>query len=178
MKKAILRYGGLSVVFMVIFFLIEDIAFKTDNFNTKEIFGWVGIFLSTIFVFFGIRYYRDKVNNGMLSFGKGLQVGLLILILPSLAFGIFNVIYVWLNPEFMETYYNFKLNEIKASMPPAEAALEIQSMEKQKDMWMSPAIQFFGMFISVFAIGLIVTVISTLVLRRSAEKVQAQKAFT
>lgn len=179
MKKTVLRYGGFSVLFMVLFFLVEMLIFaQKKDFKVQEIFGWVGIFISTMFIFFGIRYYRDQYNDGILSFGKGLKVGLLILLMPSLAFGIFNVIYVMLNPDFMETYYNYQVTQIKESLPAGEAALKIQSMEKEKEMWMSPAVQFFGMFLSVFAVGMIVTVISTLVLRRSDKRVQAQKAFT
>jgi hypothetical protein len=179
MKKTVLRYGGFSVLFMVLFFLVEMLVFaQKKDFKVQEIFGWVGIFISTMFIFFGIRYYRDQYNDGSLSFGKGLKVGLLILLMPSLAFGIFNVIYVMLNPDFMETYYNYQVTQLKESLPAGEATLKIQAMEKEKEMWMSPAVQFFGMFLSVFAVGLVVTVISTLVLRRSAERAQAQKAFT
>jgi hypothetical protein len=179
MKKAVLRYGGYSVIFMVLFFIGEMLVFaKKKDFNVQEIFGWIGIIISTMFIFFGIRYYRDKHNNGSLSFGKGLQVGLLILLMPSLAFGIFNVIYVMLNPEFMDTYYNFQVAQLKESLPAGEAALKIQALEKDKEMFMSPAVQFFAMFFSVFAVGLVVTVISALVLRRSTERAQSQKAFS
>jgi hypothetical protein len=178
MKKTVLRYGGFSVIFMVLFFIGEMLIFaQKKDFKVQEIFGWVGIFISTMFIFFGIRYYRDRVNDGILSFGKGLKVGLLILLLPSLAFGVFNVIYVMLNPDFMETYYNYQVAQLRDSLPASEATLKIQAMEKEKEMWMSPAVQFFGMFLSVFAVGLIVTVISTLVLRRSGKSVQAQKAI-
>lgn len=179
MKKTILRYGGFSVVFMVLFFLVEMLVFaQKKDFRIQEIFGWVGIFISTMFIFFGIRYFRDQYNDGLLSFGKGLKVGLLILLMPSLAFGIFNVIYVMLNPDFMETYYNYQVTQLKESLPAGEAALKIQAMEKEKEMWMSPAVQFFGMFLSVFAVGMVVTVISALVLRRGVKGGQAQKAFS
>lgn len=178
MKKTVLRYGGFSVIFMVLFFIAEWFIFKDKNdFKVQEIFGWVGIFVSTIFIFFGIRYYRDRYNNGHLRFGKGLKVGLLILVLPSIAFGVFNVIYVMLNPEFMEIYYNAQVADLRESLPAAEATLKIQAMEKEKEMWMSPAVQFVGMFLSVFAVGLIVTVISAFVLRRSVEKARTEKAY-
>lgn len=168
MKKSVLRYGGLSVLFMCIFFLFSTLGPFKEDFNAREILGWIGIFLSTVFIYFGIRYYRDRHNNGRLSFGKGLQVGLLILILPSVAFGLFSLIYIELNPEFMNNYYNAQVDQIKASLPAAEAMAKIVEMEKQKEIFMHPAVQFFAMFFSVFAVGLIVTVISALVLRRTA----------
>jgi hypothetical protein len=173
MKKTVIRYGLFSGLFMVAFFLVDSFFFENTDFDTREILGWVGIVLSTIFIFFGIKHYRDRHNNGSITFGKGLLLGLLILVVPSLAFGIFNVIYVELNPEFMDKYYNYQVSQIKASLPATEAAAKIEEMAKQKEMFSSPVIQFFAMFLSVFAVGLIVTVISALLLRRRSASVQA-----
>jgi hypothetical protein len=166
MKKAFLRYGLLSALFMTVFFLIDDIILHDYlNFQVREIVGWVGIFLSTLFIYFGIKYYRDRLNNGVVSFGEALKLGLLILVLPSLAFGIFNVIYVMANPEFLNTYYEVKLAEARA-LPPAEVQAAIAEVEKGREMFGNPGVQFLFMFLSVFAVGLIVTVISALILRR------------
>lgn len=172
MKKTFLRYSLYSGLFMVLFFLVDSFFFKDTNFDTREILGWIGIFLSTAFIFFGLKHYRDRYNNGLLSFGKGLQLGLLILLVPSLLFGIFNVIYVELNPGFMDSYYNYQVSQIRASLPAAEATAKIKKLDEEKEMFMSPYVQFIAMFLSVFAVGLIVTVISALLLRRSA-RVQA-----
>jgi hypothetical protein len=173
MKKTILRYGLYSGIFMFLFFMVDSFFFADTDFDTREILGWVGIVLSTIFIYFGIRHYRDRYNNGLLSFGKGILLGLLILLFPSLVFGVFNVIYVELNPEFMDKYYNYQVSQIRASLPAAEAAAKIDEMEKQKEMFMSPVVQFFAMFLSVFAVGLIVTVISAFLLRRNITRAQA-----
>jgi hypothetical protein len=168
MKKSILRYGGFSVLFMTIFFLADDLLLgDVLSYSDREIVGWVGIFISTLFIWFGIKYYRDRHNNGMLTFGEAMKLGLLILIFPSVAFGIFNIVYVLLNPEFMDSYYASKVSEETAGLSPAEARLRISELEKQKAFFQSPAIQFLVMFVSVFAIGVIVTVISALTLRRS-----------
>lgn len=172
MKKTVIRYGLFSGLFMFLFFMVDSFLFASSNFDTREILGWVGIVLSTIFIFFGIKYYRDRYNNGLITFGKGMALGLLILIVPSLVFGIFNVVYVALNPEFMDSYYAYQVSKIKASLPAAEAAVQIEQLAKDKEMFGSPAIQFFAMFLSVFAVGLIVTVISALVLRRRSLGVQ------
>jgi hypothetical protein len=175
MKKTVLRYGGFSVLFMTLFFIADDfiIGNKLD-YNAKEIIGYIGILVSTLFIWFGIKYYRDRHNNGLLSFGQGMKVGLLILILPSIAFGIFNVIYVMMNPEFMDSYYQFKLSEIPANLPPAERQAMISEVENGKEFFSHPAVQFGVMFMTVFAVGLIVTVISALTLRRSGNaRVQA-----
>jgi hypothetical protein len=173
MKKAVLRYGLYSVVFITIFFLLDEWLIGDKlSFEKREIVGWVGIFLSTLFVYFGIRYYRDHYNNGFLGFGESIKVGLLIMLMPSVAFGIFNVIYVLLNPEFLDKYYQDKISQAKSSLPAAELAEALSSLEKERVLFGNPAVQFMVMFLSVFAIGLIVTVISTLILRRNRASIQ------
>jgi hypothetical protein len=170
MKKSVLRYGGFSVLFMTLFFLADDFLLgKVLDYNGREIVGWAGILIATLFIWFGIKYYRDRQNNGLLTFGEGMKLGLLILIFPSICFGVFNVIYVMANPEFMDSYYQFKLSEIPAGLSAAEKQAQIAEITKEKEFFASPAIQFLVMFASVFAIGLIMTVISALTLRRSGK---------
>jgi len=41
-----------------------------------------------LFIYFGIRYYRDRVSDGSISFMQALKVGLLIVILPTVSFAI------------------------------------------------------------------------------------------
>lgn len=48
---------------------------------------------SLSFIFFGIKHYRDKVNNGAVSFGKALVIGLLISALTGLGIAMVDYIY-------------------------------------------------------------------------------------
>lgn len=177
MKKTALRFGLYGVYAIIIFFILEWFIFrnKTGDFNLREIAGWAGILLSTSFVYFGLKYYRDMQNGGELSFGEGLKLGLLLILLPALAFGVFNVFYILvLDPNFLETYYNYQVDQLKNTVPVAELDSKIKEIQQQKEMFESPFIQFISMFLSVFVVGLIVTIISTLILKRKA----AQPALT
>ncbi len=65
-----------------------------------------------------IRQYRDQVNGGTLSFGQGLKVGMTIVLLPALLFGVFDVLYTKLfNPGFWDEYGAAELAKMKASLP-------------------------------------------------------------
>src|SRR5688572_15929499 len=102
MKKTVLRYGGYAVLIMLALMIATSLLLRSgenEDFTTSEIIGYAGIVLATSFAYFGIRYYRDKVMGGSISFGQAMKVGLLIILFPSLAFGLFNVIYVkWIDP--------------------------------------------------------------------------------
>lgn len=171
MKQTVLRYGGYAFLFLAVFFILTWIFFggaTEKNFQAREVVGYLAIFLSTLFVFFGLKHYRDKVNGGLMSFGQGLKLGLLIVLFPSLAFALLNAIYVLvIDPSFVDTYYNYQVAQMKASTPAEKIAEELKEMEDQKKMFSNPVVGSFIMFITVFAIGLIVSVISALVLKRN-----------
>jgi Protein of unknown function (DUF4199) len=171
MKKAVLRYGGFSILFVFVYFIIVRLSFRTStDFPTQEIFGWTGIGVSVLFVFFGIKYYRDRSNAGILTFGQGLKVGLLIVLFPAVAVALFDILYTLLiDPECVNRYYEYETNRLKASLPAEEFRVSVKKMEQEKAFFVSsPFVQFMAMFVMVFAMGLIVAVISTFLLKRRA----------
>jgi Protein of unknown function (DUF4199) len=171
MKKVILRYGGYGSLFVAVFFIATWLIFgpgDTDSYALQEVLGYAGIVLSLVFVFFGIRHYRDKVNGGSLRFGQGLKLGLLITLLPSLALGFVDVIYVkYFNTDFSEKYLQHSLQSIKGSLTPEQFAVQEAAMREMMATYSNPFFLFGIMFLTVFAIGLIITVVSALVLRKN-----------
>lgn len=170
MKKTVLRYGLYGAICIIVIFSLTWMFFSvsSDNYAQQEVVGYTTIILSMIFVFFGIRHYRDKFNNGNISFLQGLKLGVLIVIFPSLAFALMNLLYVVvLDPDFTEKYYAHEVEKLRASLPASELQAKLTEMEMQKEMFSSPAISSIVMFLTVFIIGLIVTVISALILKRS-----------
>jgi hypothetical protein len=176
MKQTILRYGLYSAVFIILFFLGTWMIFGSDeqNFTLQEVLGYAGMILALCFVFFGIRHYRNQVNGGNLSFSEGMKLGLMISLIPALAFGVFDVFYVlYLNPEFMEQYYGHMQQQMQQKMSSADYQAWLKNMESEKEMFNNPAFQFLIMALTVFIIGVIITVISTLILKRKNYRVDA-----
>lgn len=172
MNKTILRYSLYAVAALVIAGSINYLLSK-NNYSTQEIGGYVSIVLSMLFVFFGVKQYRDKENSGVISYGKALGVGVLITILPSIAFGIFDIIYVkYLDPGFMERYYTLAGQKAKASMPLEKYQIYIQQMQQEKAMFSNPLFDFAIMALTVFIIGLVVAALSALILQRKQPKSQ------
>src|ERR1043165_2609154 len=123
MKKIVMKYGGLSVLMLIGTFTISLIMAGGcgKDYAKQEIIGYTAMFLSMLFVYLGMRQYRDKENGGTMTYLQGLKLGILITLLPSIAFGIFNVIYVrYLDPGFTERYYNQAVQDMKAKLPPVE----------------------------------------------------------
>jgi len=178
MKHTVLRYGllGASVILgisMFQFFVFRD---KLD-YSIQEVIGYLTIFLSMIFVFLGIRHYRDHHAGGTLSFGKGLKVGLLIVLIPSLAFGLFDIIYTRvINPAWREEYMDHSLRQLQQTVPADQLAAREEAFRKSMELFSNPIAEFFLMFLTVFIIGLIVSIIAALALRRKEERVAPAEA--
>jgi len=169
MKKTVRRYGLYGgLVIMALFAIDTFVVAKWLGYNGQEIAGYLTMMLSMIFVFFGMRHYRDKENGGELSFGKGLKVGILIVLIPSVCFGLFDLLYTEvINPNWLKDYYGQYMAQIKASTPPDKLEAAMQKAKESMQMFSNPLMQFLLMAATVFIIGFIVTIISALTLRRT-----------
>ena len=115
-----------------------------------------------IFVFLGIREYVRE--TGAANFWNALKIGTLIAIAPSIVFGIYNIIYIkWIDPNFNQNYLQYQIDSLQN--PTAE---EIAALEASMKLWENPLMQFFVMFLTVLIIGFIVSLISSVVLRRGS----------
>ena len=169
MKKTVFRYGIISFVSLCILGFVNYLAIiGIPNYN-GAIGGYVCILLSSVFIFFGIKQYRDKENGGTVSYKQAFLVGILIAIFPSLANGIYNVIYVkFIDPGFMDKYYDTAIREMKVKLPPEQFQVKLKSLESERAIFKNIYLQFIMMFLTVFVIGAVVTAISSLVLSRKS----------
>jgi len=169
MKKIILRNGLRSLIVMTAIFVVNFLVMKSVGYEVQEIMGYAGIILSLLFVYFGMRQYRDRVNGGVMRFGQGLKVGVLITLLPSVLFGLIDQVYShFIDKDFYKNYYAAYQQKLKLQVPAERYAAALQQLESERAMFSNPLIQFGVMFLTVFLIGVIITVISALILRRKA----------
>lgn len=161
MKKTIIKNGLISTaILMVINFILLAI-FGTDpeNYEISEIVGYATIIGSLLLVVFGIREF--EVLNNETSFMKKFGIGAGIASFPSLAFGLYNVVYFkWIDPEGMENYRQHTLDNMKASMSPEEFEIAKAETLEQLAMFDNLFFQFVIMFMTVFVIGLIISLLS------------------
>ncbi|MCK6690884.1 MAG: DUF4199 domain-containing protein [Thermoanaerobaculia bacterium] len=171
MKKIILTYGLISGAIAAV--LMLGMALYMDNdperFGGGEIVGYAGIILSMVFVFLGVRAYRDQLAGGRLSFGKGFQVGILITLISCVCYVIaWHVISSTMMTDFMEKYVQYTLEQMKK-----EGATEIAiaqksaEMERLGEMYKNPFVKSAITFLEPFPIGLLVTLLSAGILRKS-----------
>lgn len=170
MKNTILKNGLWATVVIVIptfiaWLVIDGVT--PEAYFINEVIGYSSILLAMIFVFLGVKKCRDEHLDGHISFGQALKIGVFITIIPSLAFGAYNILYTEvLDPQMVENYFNVMLEKERAVLSATEFAAKKTEMEAQAEMFNNPFIQFFVMFMTVFIIGFIVTLISALFLKK------------
>ena len=173
MKTTIKKYGWRAALAMLIFGCLSmALATGTNrNYEISEVVGYLSMFLSMVFVFLGIKYFRDHVNDGAVSFGQSMKIGLLIALFPALTFEIMDQIYVnFINPNFYQEYYQRQVDKIQSDSP-EEYQAQVEKLEQEREMFANPMVQFLVMFLTVFVIGVVVTIISGLILKRDPEPV-------
>ncbi len=151
MKQTIFKYGGYGAIAGFLIFVIHLALGKNLDFGTLEILGYVSIFVSLSFIYFGIKHYRDKVNNGTVSLGKAISIGVLISVLVGIGIGIADYIYTqYINPDFFEDYTQMLIEEGRG-----DEVIEMTS-----------TMGALFMLALVTVIGFIISLISGLILQR------------
>jgi hypothetical protein len=167
MKNTVIKYGIRSAITITILFLLALTLGKNLDYGLQEVIGYASMVISLLFVFFGIKHFRDNENDGIVSFGKALLIGILITLFAALAFGIIDLIYIkYINPDFTAEYYAHSVEQLKDSLTGAELEAKLAEMESQKELFMNPFISFLLMSFTVFLVGLIISLISSLILQR------------
>jgi hypothetical protein len=167
MKNTVIKYGIRSAVTIIILFLLALTLGKNLDYGLQEIIGYASMVISLLFVFFGIKHFRDNESNGVVSFKKALLIGILITLFAALAFGIIDLIYIkYINPDFTAEYYAHSVEQLKNSLTGVELETKLAEMESQKELFMNPFISFLLMSFTVFLVGLIISLISSLILQR------------
>lgn len=162
MKKTVLRYGGIAAVICAIIAGGSNLLLGQLDYRTSEILGWVAIILGLSMVFFGIRYYRDKQADGMITLGRSMQVGLLISLFPSMVFFLVTLIVMaFYGDEFAE----YAIKHYQKTAP--DRVDEIRE-QYESGIFSNPFISSLVMFFTVYLTGVVFSLISGLILKRKA----------
>ncbi len=153
MKKTIIKFGMYGLVLAFILFLGGLTFGRGMDFSAQEVVGYVTMVASLTFVFFGIKHFRDNVNNGKISFRRAVLVGLLISLFTAAGIAIADFIYTTaINPDFFKEYTAVMRDEgYKGEIPDYGSGF-----------------MAILMFMTVMIIGLIISLISAFILQRKA----------
>jgi hypothetical protein len=176
MKKTILTFGLISGALSSLM-MVATVPFEHRiGFDKAEYLGYTLIVLSFLLVFFGIRSYRDNIGNGEITFSKAFTVGISITLITCICYVVtWEILYFTVLHGFMDEYGAYAVGKLKASGASAAAVqAQIQQMKQYKEMYENPLFNAAVTFLEPFPVGLAITLISAVVLRRKPQSQLAQ----
>ena len=171
MKKTVLTFGLISGGILSLMMLLTVPFLEKINYGL--VIGYTTMVLAFLLVFFGIRSYRENVGAGQVSFGRALSVGLLIMLIACVCYvATWEVIYHFFIPDFADKYIAHVTQNLRDSgKSPDEIAREVDSMRQMMTLYKNNILFNLAMtFLEPLPVGLVMTLISALILRRREPK--------
>jgi len=171
MKKNVLIFGSIlgtilagHMVYMV------NILCNNPSFEGNDVVGYAAMIVVFSLTFFGIRNYRNKELNGVISLGNAFKTGVLIAFLGSTMYVVVWLFYYYLGvPDFIDKYSEHVIIiATKHGASASEIAAKQEEMAQFKEMYKNPLFVILISYFEVFPIGLVVAFVSALILKRKA----------
>jgi len=136
--------------------------------KSNDVLGYAAMVAAFSFIFIGIRNYRNRYNGGVITFGKAFKTGLYITLTASTIYvAVWLVDYYLFIPDFLDKYVPHVLKELKAGgATEPELAEKATEMADFKEMYKNPLFVVLITYMEVFPVGLIISLISALILKR------------
>ena len=172
MKKTIIIYGVIAgiMVSVLMLFSMRNLSHCEGgiDYNSSMLIGYASMLIAFSLVFVGIRNYRDKYNAGIISFGKAFKLGIIVALIASTFYVVaWLIYYFFFIPDFMERYSVHALEELRAGgASQLKIKQETQKMAEFAKMYKNPFFNAMMTYMEILPVGLIVTLISSLILKR------------
>ncbi|MEO8682382.1 MAG: DUF4199 domain-containing protein [Vicinamibacterales bacterium] len=168
MRKIVVTFGLIAGAIMSVLMALSLQFQDAIGFEHSYLVGYTSLVLGFLMVFFGVKSYRDNVQNGSVTFGRAFKVGLMITGIATLCYvGTWEVMYYGFMPDFLDKYSAYAMEQAKKS-----GATEAQMAEQQKKMadfveqYKNPLVNVAFTALEPLPVGLVFTLVAAGVLSR------------
>jgi len=171
MKKTILSFGLISGLILGIFIVVITLLNKGN-----EVWGYSAMVIAFSFIYAGVRNYRDKYNTGLIGFGKAFRIGLGIALIGSTMYVIFWCIdFYCFIPDFMEKYAAVLIKQAHDNgLTGAALDKKLAGIKQMAELYKNPVMVVLFTYAEVLPVGIIISLLTALILRRKRMPVVAQ----
>lgn len=165
-RKIALKYGLISGGLIVCSWFVTLGMEGDPDFGLAEVLGYIIMIAALSAVFLGIKKIRDE--KGTISFKEAFFNGLGITLVASVIYVIGWMIYMPnFAPDFVDKYRASQVELIEQSdIAEEEKVKEINEMDEWMESYKKPHVMVAMTFTEIFPIGVIITLISSLILKR------------
>lgn len=155
MKKFMIRYGVIGGTVAITLGLLNwFLIAKPLGYAASQWIGYLSIIIGLLCIPLGIKYFRDKLNGGIVSFKQGFKIGMGITFMAALVMAIYSAIYFVVGLDDFVEWRNASLGEDATPLP---------------DIALTPWFQGLVMFVTAMLIGLIINLLSALALKKEIQ---------
>ena len=174
MQNPIIRFGLIGGIILVILSNIPWLIWgESMSYTTAVSLGYLSVAVALSSIYFGVRKYRDEIGGGVISFGKAFKIGLLTALIPSGFIFVSTVIFYILNGE---NFQEWAIASMEQSLPPEQFQAQMAQIEAMGDLTLNPFFQGFVMFMTVFVIGLLVSLVVAWILKKERKNTESVPA--
>lgn len=168
MKRNVLVFGLFSGLTVCVLGLIAMAINRGHDYDLGMILGYTSMLLAFSFVFVGVKNFRDKYNDGVISFGKAFQLGGLIALIASTFYVIsWLVTYYCFMPDFMADFAKHTIETMTASgASQVELDATMAEMENYKEMYKNPVWVILLTYMEIVPVGLLATLLTAFILKK------------
>jgi hypothetical protein len=176
MKKSVIVSGLISGAIMSIVMTVSIIVcYKNPEAMMgigSMIIGYLSMLVAFSIIFLAVKSFRDKENNGFISFGQAFKIGLFISLIASTIYVlVWVVLYNFVVPDFMEKYSALMISEAERSGDEIAVQQKTAEMASYQEMYKSPLLFTLMTYAEVVPVGLLVSLIAAVVMKCSRKVV-------
>ena len=168
MKKIVLTFGLISGVIVSV--LMGGSLLIADRIGTGHsmVLGYTIMVASFLFIYFGIRSYRDNVLGGPISFGRAFACGMLISLVTTACYVVmWEILYFNFMPHFMDGYFAAEVQRVQsAGLDSATTAAQVAAIRHSQELYQNPLVNIAYTVMEPLPVALVITLISSALLRR------------
>ncbi len=168
MKRIVLTYGIIGGV-IVSGMMWLTLGSGEHDFDNGMWIGYTTMVIALSTIFFAVKGYRDKHQNGSITFGKAFLMGLYItLVVSTLYVASWMVLSATSEQDFMTEYYEHEKAKLESStMPAAEVEAQLREMREFGEMYNSnPAMKIGFTYMEILPVGLLISLLCAAILKR------------
>lgn len=169
MKKNILLFGSISgIIITTIGIVTATICNNNPEYESNDVLGYAAIIVAFSLIFFGIKNFRDRQNNGSITFAQAFKAGFLMALVASTMYVAIWLFYYYIFiPGFFDQYVQHILYEAKLKgLTEGEIAEKAKEMAEYKELYKNPLFVILLSYTEVLPIATVIALISAFILRR------------
>lgn len=168
MKKKIITNGLIAGAIVASWTIAAMVGILDKHFEGGMLLGYSTMIVAFSLIFVSVKNYRDKQNDGVVSFGTAFKIGLLITLIASTIYvGAWLIDYYYFIPDFFDKYAAHEISRMKAAgASAAELQQQAVSMKNYAQMYKNPFFNAMFTYMEILPVGLLMSLLCALVLKR------------